>query len=67
MAEADAVARSTDGPVTREWLVRDLRALGVRPGMLLMVHASLSGLGWVIGGVVTVMDALRDAAGDDGT
>lgn len=63
MSEADAVALSTRGPVTREWLRRDLAALGVRPGMLLMVQASLSRLGWVIGGPITVVDALRDAVG----
>jgi aminoglycoside 3-N-acetyltransferase len=67
MSEADAVARSTRGPVTRQWLRRDLQALGVRPGMLLMVHTSLSQLGWVIGGPVTVVDALRDAVGESGT
>ncbi len=67
MSEADAVALSTRGPVTRQWLRHDLEALGVRPGMLLMVHASLSGLGWVIGGPVTVVDALRDAVGESGT
>ncbi|MBN2081379.1 AAC(3) family N-acetyltransferase [bacterium] len=67
MSEADAVKRSTDGPVTRAWLVRDLQALGVREGMLLMVHSSLSGLGWVIGGPVTVIDALEEVLGPDGT
>jgi len=67
MSEADAVKRSIDGPVTREWLARDLKALGVREGMLLMVHSSLSGLGWVIGGPQTVIDALRDAVGPTGT
>lgn len=67
MSEADAIARSTRGPVTREWLKRDLDALGVRPGMLLMVHASLSALGWVIGGAPTVVAALRDAIGEEGT
>jgi len=67
MSEADAVKRSTDGPVTREWLVRDLRALGVQEGMRLMVHSSLSGLGWVIGGPVTVLAALEDVLGPAGT
>jgi aminoglycoside 3-N-acetyltransferase len=67
MSEADVVARSTEGPVTHEWLVRDLKALGVKPGMLLMVHASLSQLGWVVGGAVTVVRALREAVGHEGT
>ncbi len=67
MSEADAVALSTDGPVTRAWLVRDLRALGVAPGMLLLAHCSLSRLGWVCGGAVTVVAALREVLGAEGT
>lgn len=67
MSEADAVALSTNGPVTREWLLRDLRALGVTPGMLLMVHCGLSQLGWVCGGAVAVAAALREAIGENGT
>jgi aminoglycoside 3-N-acetyltransferase len=67
MSEAEAVKRSTEGPVTREWLVRDLKALGVEPGMLLMVHSSLSRLGWVLGREMTVLSALREAVGDGGT
>jgi len=67
MSEAEAVARSTQGPVTREWLVRDLKALGVEAGMLLMVHASLSRLGWVLGREMTVLGALREAVGESGT
>ena len=67
MSEADAVARSTDGPVTQEQLKRDLRALGVKPGMLLMVHTSLSRLGWVLGREITVLDALRETVSETGT
>jgi aminoglycoside 3-N-acetyltransferase len=67
VSEADAAALSTDGPVAREWLLRDLRALGLRPGMLLMVHCAMSELGWVVGSAVTVVAALRAAVGEGGT
>jgi aminoglycoside 3-N-acetyltransferase len=54
-------------PRTRASLARDLRALGVRPGGVLLVHSSLSSLGWVCGGPVALVQALLDALGPDGT
>lgn len=48
-------------------LVRDLISLGVRPGDLLMVHSSLRSIGFVEGGPETVVDALLQALGPDGT
>ncbi|GAB2837919.1 AAC(3) family N-acetyltransferase [Streptomyces deserti] len=56
------------GPlVTRDSLAAELRALGVRPGETLLVHSSLSSLGWVCGGAVAVVQGLLDALGPDGT
>jgi aminoglycoside 3-N-acetyltransferase len=52
---------------TREGLVRDLRALGVRSGQTLLVHASLRAIGWVDGGPAAVVAALRDSVGEAGT
>ncbi|MFF9218577.1 aminoglycoside N(3)-acetyltransferase [Streptomyces viridosporus] len=61
-------AASPTGPlVTRDSLAAQLRELGVRPGETLLVHSSLSSLGWVNGGPVTVVGALLDALGPDGT
>ncbi|HOV64393.1 MAG TPA: AAC(3) family N-acetyltransferase, partial [Spirochaetia bacterium] len=60
MKEADAVRRSTGGPVTRFSLERDLITLGVERGMTLLVHSSLSSLGWVCGGPVAVIYALEE-------
>lgn len=48
-------------------LVADLRALGVRPGDLLMVHASLRRIGPVRDGAAGVVAALDAAVGPDGT
>lgn len=66
MDEQALLARSR-GPVTRSRLARDLAALGVRDGDTLMFHTQLSALGYVPGGPLTVIGALRDVLGDAGT
>ncbi|MFJ3230460.1 aminoglycoside N(3)-acetyltransferase [Streptomyces sp. NPDC086787] len=56
------------GPlVTRDTLSTQLRALGVETGETLLVHSSLSSLGWVCGGAVAVVQALLDVLGPHGT
>jgi aminoglycoside 3-N-acetyltransferase len=62
-----ALIDRTPEPRTRESLGADLRALGVTPGMTLIVHSSLSALGWVCGGPVAVVQALMDALTPEGT
>lgn len=64
--EQEVIARA-DLPRTRDSLAADLRALGVAPGMTLLVHSSLSALGWVSGGPVAVIQALMDTLTAEGT
>jgi aminoglycoside 3-N-acetyltransferase len=54
-------------PITRSEIISDLKAFGVEPGSVLMVHTSLSSLGFVVGGADTVVTALLDLLGASGT
>jgi aminoglycoside 3-N-acetyltransferase len=54
-------------PLTRSQITQALIGLGVAEGETLMVHVRLSALGWVVGGIDTVVLSLRDAVGSDGT
>ncbi len=67
MGEKAAIERTQKGPVTVDSLAADLAALGVQPGMLVLVHSSLSALGWVCGGAVAVILALEQVLGEAGT
>ena len=60
MGEKEVIEGSTNGPVTIETIKSDLEALGVTPGMTLLVHSSLSSLGWVCGGAQAVIIALEE-------
>jgi aminoglycoside 3-N-acetyltransferase len=53
--------------ITRSRLTAELRELGLRPGGIVMVHARMSALGWVVGGSETVVRALLEVLGPDGT
>ena len=66
MSEAEAISR-TDRPRTVATLSEDLRALGLVGGAVVLVHSSLSSIGWVAGGAVAVIEALLDVVGPAGT
>lgn len=53
--------------ITKELLVYDLRKLGVQEGDILNVKMSYKSIGKVEGGINTVVDALLEAVGTEGT
>lgn len=53
--------------LSRAQLGHQLRSLGLRPGDLVMVHASLKALGPVEGGAAEVVRSLMDSVAPDGT
>ena len=53
--------------VLKNDIISALQAVGVKPGQAIMVHTSLSKLGFVCGGAQTVIEALLECAGENGT
>lgn len=53
--------------ITDKTLIDDLRRLGVRQGDCVMLHSSLSSLGFVEGGAETVVEAFLEVLGPEGT
>jgi aminoglycoside 3-N-acetyltransferase len=66
LPEKDTISAAA-APVTEAQLLLGLRALGVRPGDTLVVHAAMSRMGWVCGREQAVVRALIRAVGPLGT
>ncbi len=66
MTETDSITNA-DAPRTRQSLAGDLHRLGLEEGVTVLVHSSLSSLGWVSGGPVAVVQALMDIVTPQGT
>ena len=67
MGEWDTISKRHGTPVTVDSIAADLSLIGVKSGMVLLVHSSLSSLGWVSGGPVAVVLALEQVLGPEGT
>lgn len=52
---------------TKDTLIQEFSQLGVKKGMVLLVHSSLSSLGWVCGGAQAVIEALQAILTEEGT
>lgn len=67
MNESDLIGRTGQTPNTVLSLTHELRRLGLRPGSTVLVHTSLSALGWVAGGAVAILAALFRVLENSGT
>lgn len=51
---------------SKKYLVRQFRKIGIKPGDTLLVHSSLSNIGYVENGAKDVVDALMEVVGENG-
>jgi aminoglycoside 3-N-acetyltransferase len=66
MSEKDVIKNSSR-PWTINTLTDDLKNIGVKKGMTVLVHSSMSSIGWICGGAVPVIMAIERIIGDEGT
>ena len=67
MSEIDIIDFKLNKPNTISTLINDLRSLGIKAGMTLLVHSSLRSIGWVCGGAVSIILALEEVLTENGT
>lgn len=56
-----------ESTVTKQGLILDLQKLGVKAGQVIMLHASIKSVGWIVGGPDMVLEALFEILGREGT
>ncbi|MES9673280.1 AAC(3) family N-acetyltransferase, partial [Bacillus pseudomycoides] len=61
------IVAETKLPNTIETITNDLKRLGLKKGMTVIVHSSLSSIGWASGGAVAVVEALMNVITKEGT
>ena len=61
------VIKVTQYPNTLTSLKKDFKLLGIKPGQVLIMHSSLSAIGWTVGGPVSVIKALMQLITSEGT
>lgn len=66
MSSEYEVVKSSEKIYTTKSLLNDFKNMGIKKGMTLIVHSSLSSIGWICGGPIAVIAALIEAVGDSG-
>jgi aminoglycoside 3-N-acetyltransferase len=61
------ILANTNHIVTQSKIIEQLREIGLKNGEVIMLHSSLSKMGYVEGGAQTVIDSLLKVIGDEGT
>lgn len=59
--------QSANSGINKDDIVKDLSKIGIKKGDSILVHSSLSKMGFVKGGAKTVVDALFEIIGESGT
>ncbi|NHK30677.1 MAG: AAC(3) family N-acetyltransferase [Asgard group archaeon] len=61
------IVEKTKVPIIKEILKKDFCKIGLQKGDIVIVHSSMSKIGWIIGEAVTVIRALMEILTEEGT
>ncbi len=61
------VIKETSSPNTITTLKRDFKTLGITAGSVIIMHSSLSKIGWTVGGSVSIIKAIMEILTPSGT
>lgn len=67
MEKLEKLIMETKEPITKSFLIKEFNRIGLKKGDKILVHSKLTSLGWVLGGARTVVDALMEVIGEEGT
>ena len=59
--------QNSNGGITKERLIDDFKKIGLKNGDSVLVHSSMSKIGYVEGGAKTIVEALTETIGEKGT
>lgn len=59
--------RNSNSALSKEILIQELKRIGIKSGDHVLVHSALSKIGYIENGPTTLIQALLDVVGDDGT
>ncbi|HUT80742.1 MAG TPA: AAC(3) family N-acetyltransferase [Candidatus Bathyarchaeia archaeon] len=63
----EQVVKNTVSPITVKSLIKDFQTIGLKKGDIVIVHSSMSKIGWIAGGPETIVDALMEVITPEGT
>lgn len=66
MSEADVIKQS-NRPQSKTSIKKDLQALGLKSGDIILVHSSMSKIGWIAGREIAIIEVLLETVGPQGT
>lgn len=61
------IVEKTPYPITKNSLKKDFQKIGLKSGDIVLVHSSMSKIGWIVGEAVTVIQALMELLTKNGT